>query len=148
MLKNIPKILSPDLLKLLNEMGHNDVLVIGDGNFPGTALAKAGEASLVRYDAAGVVDLLDAILTMIPLDTYVEKPVLLMQKEPQDKDIDIPIWDEISNVIRKHGYDTEDVIGFIDRFTFYNDTKKAYTVIQSGEEAIYACIMIRKGVIK
>ncbi|MCD6321611.1 MAG: fucose isomerase, partial [Clostridiales bacterium] len=65
-----------------------------------------------------------------------------------DKDIDIPIWDEISNVIRKHGYDTEDVIGFIDRFTFYNDTKKAYTVIQSGEEAIYACIMIRKGVIK
>lgn len=148
MLKGVPKILTPELLKLLDEMGHNDVLVIGDGNFPGTSLAKKSGAHLVRYDAVGTVDILDAILTMIPADTYVDQPVILMQKEPQDKDLEIPIWEEIKDVVKKHDARGEKAIGFIDRFRFYDETKNSYVVVQTGEEAVYACVMIRKGVIK
>jgi L-fucose mutarotase len=148
MLKGVPKILSPELLKVLCEMGHNDVIVIGDGNFPGSALAKAGGAHLVRADGLGAAELMDAILTVIPLDSYVEKPVLLMHKENCDKELDIPIWKEFEKIAEKHDPKGMKAIGFIKRFDFYDQTKNAYAVIQTGEEAVYACVMIRKGVIR
>lgn len=148
MLKGIPKILSPELLKILCEMGHNDVIVIGDGNFPGSALAKAGGAHLLRADGLGVVELLDAILSVIPLDSYVEKSVVLMQKEHCDKDLEIPIWKKFEQIVEKHDPKGKEAIGFIKRFDFYDQTKNAYAVIQTGEEAVYACVMLRKGVIK
>ena len=148
MLKNVPNVLSPELLKVLAEMGHNDVIVLGDGNFPGAGLAKAGGARLIRADGIGATALLDAILTMIPADTNVETPVMLMKREPQDATLDIPIWKEFEAVVEKHDPRGKAAIGFIDRFRFYDETKNAYAVIQSGEEAVYACVMIRKGVIK
>jgi len=148
MLKGVPRILSPELLKILGEMGHNDVIVIGDANFPGTALAKSGGAKIVRADGIGAVEMLDAILTMIPTDAYVDTPVVLMEKEPQDKDLEIPIWKEFEAVVEKHDPRGKDAIGFINRFDFYDQTKNAYAVIQTGEQAVYACVMIRKGVIK
>ena len=80
MLKNIPSILSPELLKILMEMGHSDEIVIGDGNFPAASNAKR----LIRCDGHGVPELLDAILQLFPLDTYVESPVMLMQVTPGD----------------------------------------------------------------
>ena len=80
MLKNVPTVLSPELLKVLAEMGHNDVIVLGDANFPGAGLARAGGAQLIRADGIGAVALLDAILTMIPTDTYVETPVVVMKR--------------------------------------------------------------------
>ena len=80
MLKNIPPILSPELLKVLCEMGHSDRICIGDGNFPGAAMAKAKNAIFLRADGHGVPELLDAILQVMPLDTYVEKPAVLMEK--------------------------------------------------------------------
>ena len=72
MLKNIPSVLSPELLKTLMEMGHGDYLVIGDGNFPAATNAKR----LIRCDGHGVPEILDAILKLMPLDTYVENPVV------------------------------------------------------------------------
>ena len=78
MLKNIPPILSPELLKVLAEMGHSDRICLGDGNFPGAAMAKAKGAIFLRADGHGVPELLDAILQVFPLDTYVEQPAILM----------------------------------------------------------------------
>ena len=96
MLKNIPPILSPELLKVLCEMGHGDRICIGDGNFPGAAMAKANDECAVecvylRADGHGVNELLDAILQVIPLDRYVEHPVMLMEKIDCDKDMEIPV---------------------------------------------------------
>lgn len=82
MLKGIPEILSPQLLKVLCEMGHSDRIVIADGNFPVESMGK--DAIVVRCDGHGVPELLDAILTVIPLDSYVEKPVTLMEVMPGD----------------------------------------------------------------
>ena len=85
MLKNIPPILSPELLKVLCEMGHGDRICIGDGNFPGASMAKPNNCVLVRADGHGVPELLDAILQVIPLDEYVEHPVQIMQVADKDK---------------------------------------------------------------
>ena len=89
MLKKIPKILSPELLKVLSEMGHGDRLCIGDGNFPGASMAKSGNTIFLRADGHGVPELLDAILEVFPLDSYVETPVMLMEKMDCDKDKEI-----------------------------------------------------------
>ena len=82
MLKGIPSILSPELLKVLCEMGHSDRIVIGDGNFPAESMGK--DAIVIRCDGHGVPELLDAILQVMPLDTYVEKPMNLMEVMPGD----------------------------------------------------------------
>ena len=91
MLKGIPEILSPELLKVLCEMGHSDRIIIADGNFPAESMGK--NCKVIRADGHGVPELLDAILTLFPLDTYVEKPVNLMQVMPGDT-AKTPIWDE------------------------------------------------------
>lgn len=148
MLKNIPKILSPALLSVLCEMGHNDMIVLGDGNFPASGICREGGAKLVRADGLGVTELLDAILTVMPLDAYVETPVSLMEKAPQDAGLAIPIWDEIADIVKKHEPRGDSAIGQIERFKFYDEAKKAYAIIQSGEGAIYANVMLRKGVVK
>ena len=90
MLKGIPKILSPELLKVLCEMGHSDRIVIADGNFPAESMGK--DAIVIRCDGHGVPELLDAILQVIPLDTYVDKPMNLMEVMPGDP-VKTPIWD-------------------------------------------------------
>ena len=102
MLKKIPKILSPELLKVLSEMGHGDRLCIGDGNFPGASMAKSGNTIFLRADGHGVPELLDAILEVFPLDSYVETPVMLMEKMDCDKDKEIPVWEEYKKIVAKH----------------------------------------------
>ena len=148
MLKNIPSILSPELLKVLSEMGHGDCICIGDGNFPGASMAKAEGAILVRADGHGIPELLDAILQVIPLDAYVETPAMLMQKMDCDKDLVIPVWDEYKAIIAKHDERGASAVGSYERFEFYDQAKKCYCILQSGETAIYANIILQKGVIK
>ena len=148
MLKNIPTILSPDLLKVLCEMGHSDRICISDGNFPGAAMAKAKNAIFLRADGHGVPELLEAILQVIPTDTYVEKPVLLMEKMECDKDLEIPIWDTYKQIVAKYDARGEAAVGNIDRFDFYDEAKDCYCIIQTGETAIYANVIVQKGVIK
>ncbi len=144
MLKNIPAILSPELLKILCEMGHSDRLVIADGNFPSESMGK--NAHVIRADGHGVVELLDAILQVFPLDTYCDKPVTLMQVVPGDK-VETPIWDEYKAVIAKHDERGADAVTNIERFAFYEEAKKTYCIIATSEKALYANIMLQKGVV-
>lgn len=144
MLKGIPPILSPELLKVLCEMGHSDRIVIGDGNFPAETMGK--NAIVIRCDGHGVPELLDAILQVFPLDTYVEKPVSLMQVMPGDT-VETPIWDTYKEIVSKHDSRGSEAIGEIERFAFYDEAKKAYAVIATGETALYANIMLQKGVV-
>ena len=142
MLKNIPKILSPELLKILMEMGHGDEIVLADGNFPAEAIGQR----VVRGDGHGVTELLDAVMRFFPLDAYTDKPVMLMEVVPGDPVVPT-IWDDYKAVINK--YEPENCkIEMIERFAFYERAKKAYAVVATGEEAIYANIILKKGVVK
>lgn len=148
MLKGVPKILSPELIKVLCEMGHSDVIVLGDGNFPGARFAKEGNTLFVRMDGHGIPELLDAILELIPLDAYVDTPLMLMNTAKQDKDLKVPMWDTVKKIAVKHDERGADNVGFYERFDFYEAAKKAYCIVQTGEEAVYANVIIQKGVIK
>lgn len=143
MLKGIPSILSPELLKILMEMGHGDSLVIGDGNFPHASMA--GNSPLVRLDGHNACDVLDAILTLLPLDTYVDAPVTLMEVVPGDH-VETPIWDQFSAIVEKHQPGTK--IRHVERFNFYDEARKCYAVISTGESALYANVILQKGVVK
>ena len=136
MLKNIPPILSPELLKVLCEMGHGDRICIGDGNFPGRSMAKEGGAVLVRADGHGVPELLDAIMQVIPLDAYVETPAMVMEKMECDKDLDIPIIKEYEDIVARYDDRGGAAFGTYERFEFYEQAKKCYCILQSGETAI------------
>lgn len=144
MLKTIPKIISPELLKVLCEMGHSDTIVIADGNFPAESMGK--DAIVIRCDGHGVPELLEAILELFPLDTYVEKPVNLMEVMAGD-DVKTPIWDEYKRIVAKNDDRGIDIIGNVERFEFYDRAKKAYAIVSTGESALYANIMLQKGVV-
>lgn len=147
MLKGIPKIISPELLKVLCEMGHGDRILIGDGNFPAEAMGK--NAYVVRADGHGAAELLDAVLQLIPLDAYIEKPVQLMAIAPRDAgSVQTPIWDEFNRIIEKYDDRGADAVGHLERFEFYDASKTCYAIVASGESAIYANVMLQKGVIK
>ena len=144
MLKGISKILSPELLKVLCEMGHSDKLVIADGNFPAESMGK--DAIVILMDGHGVCDVLDAILQLFPLDTYVEKPVNLMQVMPGDN-VETPIWNKYEEIVSKYDERGNKAIGQIERFAFYEEAKTAYAIIATGESALYANVMLQKGVV-
>lgn len=140
MLKGIPSILSPELLKIMMEMGHGDEIIIADGNFPAASHAQR----LVRCDGHGVPEVLEAMLKLLPLDQYVESPVALMSVVPGDPIVPI-IWDKYKAEIAKYG----DVkIEYLERFAFYERAKKAYAIIATGEKAQYANVILKKGVVK
>lgn len=144
MLKGIPKILSPELLKVLCEMGHGDRLVIADGNFPSQSIGK--DKTVIRMDGHGACEVLEAILQLFPLDTYVEHPVNLMEVMPGDT-VETPIWDSYKAIVKKADERGEKAFGQIERFAFYEEAGKAYAIIATGESALYANVMLQKGVV-
>ncbi len=137
MLKGIPPVISPDLLKILAEMGHGDELVISDAHFP----AYSVNDQVLRADAVSSPELLAAILKLIELDQYVEKPVVMMAPVPGDA-VDPEIAAECRAVLGKDA----DRIDFVERFAFYERTKRAYAVVVSGEGRKYGNILVKKGV--
>lgn len=141
MLIGIPSIISPELLKVLMEMGHSDELVLADANFPAASHAQR----LVRADGHSATDLLDAILQLFPLDQYVAKPAALMEVVPGDN-VETPIWGEYESII---AYRTGRIEPFetMERFAFYERAKKAYAIVATGEGALYANLILKKGVI-
>jgi L-fucose mutarotase len=141
MLKGVPAILPPDLLKILAEMGHGDEIVIGDGNFPAASVARR----LIRADGHGVPALLEAVLAVIPLDTYADPNVMLMEVVPGDPAVPV-IWDTYQKIITA-AEQGRARIAKIERFAFYERSRNAYAVIASGETALYANIILKKGVI-
>ena len=147
MLKNIPSIISPDLLKVLCEMGHGDTIVLADGNFPCASVAKANGAALIRCDGLGVPELLRAILDLFPLDTYVDAPVGLMGVAKGAEQVEVPIWDDYRSIILAYDERGASVFRTIDRFAFYEEAKRAFAVVATGESARYANIILQKGVV-
>ena len=144
MLKGIPKILSPELLKILCEMGHSDTLVLADSNFPSESIGK--NAKVVRCDGHGIPALLEAILKLFPLDSYVEHPVHLMEVMPGDP-VKTPIWDTYKAIIAAQDARGSACIGTYERFAFYEKAKEAYCVIATGETALYGNLILQKGVV-
>ncbi len=142
MLKTIPALLTPELLKIMMEMGHGDELVIGDGNFPAASMAQR----LVRLDGHGVCEILDAVMRYFPLDPYVEAPVSLMQVVPGDPVGTPPVWEKYRAIVEKYEPGTR--FEQVERFAFYERAKKAYAVVATGEGALYANIILKKGVVK
>jgi len=136
MLKGIPNILSPELLKILMEMGHGDELVIADGNFPAASIGKR----VIRLDGHGTTEILKAILKLFPLDTYVEAPLALMDVVPGDPVVPV-IWDEYQKAASGFAFE------HMERFAFYERAKRAYAVVATGEAALYANIILKKGVV-
>ncbi len=140
MLQGISKLLTGDMLKLLCDMGHGDELVIADANFPAETVAHR----LIRCPGVDGSQLLEAMLPLFPLDTYVEHPACVMDLTDGDKAKGIPepeVWQVYRTI---SGQD----LGLIERFAFYERTKNAYAVIQTGEERQYGNLLLVKGVVK
>ena len=129
MLKGIPAILSPELLKVLCEMGHSDRLVIADGNFPTESMGK--NCITIRMDGHGVPEILDA-MELMPGDVG---------------KVETPIWDTYKEIVAKYDERGAEAVGNIERFAFYDESKEVYCIIATGETAIYANVMLQKGVV-
>ena len=140
MLKNIPANISPDLLKVLMEMGHGDELVLADANFPAEACGRR----VVRADGIMIPELLKSILQLFPLDTYSQNQIALMQVVEGDPTVPV-IWEDYHWIVEDAfpGHDTE----MVERFDFYNRAKEAFVVVQTGETALYGNIILKKGVV-
>lgn len=139
MLKGINSIINPELLKILCEMGHGDEIVIADANFPAVTYAKR----LVREDGIDGTEMLKAILSLLPLDKVAPKNVFLMAVSDKNE-TEPSIWKEYKSIAEQ--YETGNVkIEKLERFEFYEQTKQAFAVIQTGERALYANIVLKKG---
>ena len=141
MLKGISPLLSPELLKVLDEMGHGDESVCADANFPTVSTGKR----IVRADGIGAVELLDAVLQLFPLDQYDEDHFVLMEVVPGDP-VQTPIWDEYKAVLNR--YEPEAKVHTMERFAYYERAKEAYCVVATGETAQYANMILKKGVVR
>ncbi|MBD0378861.1 RbsD/FucU family protein [Paenibacillus sedimenti] len=140
MLKGIPSLLSPDLLKVLMEMGHGDELVLGDGNFPSASCAKR----LIRADGHGAKPLLEAVLKLFPLDTSAV-PVTVMQVDPGDSVIPV-IWEDYKQIVQNANNHPVPIMT-LERSAFYERCRNAFAVVATGESALYANVIIRKGIV-
>lgn len=140
MLKNIPANLSPDLWKVLMEMGHGDEIVLADGNFPSSQLANR----LIRMDTVGTLELLETILTYFPLDTYATAALILMK--PVNDDKEPGIWDDFKQLLIDKNSENQ-FIELEERFDFYERSKKSYAIVATGETAVYANIILKKWVV-
>lgn len=141
MLRGIPKIIAPELMKIMLEMGHGDELILADGNFPVVSSAQR----IVRADGHNIPELLKAILQFYPLDTYVKSPVALMAVAAGDT-VKPVIWDEYRQIVLKRDPKSAD-FEFVERFAFYERAKKAFAIVATGESALYANIILKKGVV-
>ena len=141
MLKNVPAVIGPELMKVLMEMGHGDEIVLADGNFPAASVAQR----LLRCDGHGVPVLLEAILKFFPLDIYVDQPVALMAVVPGDKTRPT-IWEQYRKIVAASGEKFSD-FEYVERFDFYERARKAYAVVATSEKALYANVILKKGVL-
>ena len=141
MLKNIPPILGPDLLHILRAMGHGDEIAIVDANYPATSM----QTRLVRLDGHSATDVLDAVLTVLPLDDFVENAAFGMAVvgEPDRRE---PVMDAFDEVIGRHEPGMK--LALIERFAFYERVRSGFAVVQTGESRLYGNVILKKGVIR
>ncbi|XP_078055755.1 fucose mutarotase [Mustelus asterias] len=145
-LKGIPSIISPELLYALAKMGHGDEIVLADANFPTSSVCRSGPTE-IRADGVGIPELLQAILELLPLDTYVNCPGTVMEvvKEDKLKGLETPIWTKYMVSLSSVGF--TEMLERIERFEFYERAKKSFAVVATGETALYANLILKKGVI-
>lgn len=141
MLKGISGLISPDLIKVLMEMGHSDEIVFADANFPAASHAQR----LIRCDGHGIAELLEAVLPLFPLDVYVDRPVALMAVTPGDG-VKTPIWDKYRQIVEQY-HPGADAFEEMERFAFYERAKQAYAIVSTGEKALYGNVILKKGVV-
>jgi len=141
MLKGISKRISPELIKLMMEMGHGDELVLGDGNFPAASHAKR----LVRCDGQAIPELLEDILSLFPVDTNAQHAFAVMRVDPGDP-VATPIWERYRSIATERAGSSKP-FEEMERQAFYNRVKEAYAVVATSESALYANLIIRKGVV-
>jgi L-fucose mutarotase len=133
--------ISPELLAALAKMGHGDEIVLADAFFPGDSFNER----VIRADGIRIPELLDGILALINLDAYVDTPAIMMQPTPGDK-LDLSVENAYRAAIDRHWPKTP-AIGRMERFAFYERSKKAFAVVMTGETATYGNIILKKGVI-
>jgi L-fucose mutarotase len=141
MLKGIPSILTPELLKIMMEMGHGDELLLADGNYPRTY----HPSHVVRCDGHPIGQLLRAIMQFLPLDPYVDHPTIFMEVVPGDPYVPT-IWEEYRSIIAEFEPTGAREIA-IPRYGFYERATKAYAAVTTSESALYANIILKKGVV-
>lgn len=141
MLKNIPPILGPDLLYVLRAMGHGDEIAIVDANFPGDSSGP----QLIRLDGLSASEVLDAVLTLMPLDTFVDQQAIGMEvvgdpnkREDTHRDFD--------RIVKQHEPGMQ--LTLLERFAFYDRVEGAYAIVQTGERRLYGNILLKKGIIR
>lgn len=145
MLKNIPQNLSPDLVKALMEMGHGDEILLADANYP----ASTNNSRVIRTDGISMTELLPSILQLLPLDTYSDYQAILMEVVPGDVSVpngQPPIWNTYKEDIKAVFPDFH--LKTIERQKFYTYSKNCFTIIQTGETALYGNLILKKGVVE
>jgi L-fucose mutarotase len=143
MLKNINPLLSPKLLEVLRSMGHGDTLCLADANFPAESIS--GLKPAIRMDGVSIADAADAIFSVLPLDTFVDTPILRMEivGDPlQWTDVQL----DVKTLAQKHNTQSI-VIGSLERFAFYEAARQSFAVVITGDLRAYGCFLIKKGVI-
>ena len=141
MLKGIPPVISPELMSVLMKMGHGDEIVMADGHFPADSHAQR----IVRSDGHSVLKLLEAVMTFLPLDSFVEKPAAVMQPIIT-KDQEPPIWKDFRRLLES-GEGAKVELEEVERFAFYERARNAYAIVATGETAVYANLILKKGII-
>ena len=142
MLKGIDSLISPELLQILAGMGHGDELAVVDANFPATTMARR----LVRLDGATATRALEAVLSLLPLDDFVEAPVAVMQVVGDPNTI--PEVVKEFHQVAEAAEGKKVMMERIDRFAFYERVKAAYAVVATGEGRLYGNVLVKKGVIR
>jgi len=140
MLIGVSPLIGPELLAVLHRMGHGDEIVLADAHFPGESIGRR----VLRADGLRVADLLDGILPLFALDTYVESPAIMMEAVPGDT-LDPAVEKSYRRAIDKH-WPATPPIKRIERFAFYERAKEAFAVVMTGETAKYGNIILKKGV--
>lgn len=140
MLKGISPLISPQLLDVMSRMGHGDELVLADAHFPGESLGKR----IIRADGLRIADLLEAIMPLFELDTYVPHPLIMMEPvagDQLDTAVEVSYLKRISLTNK-----TVPPVKRLDRYTFYERAKNAFAVVMTGETVKYGNIILIKGV--
>lgn len=141
MLKNIPPILGPELLYALRAMGHGDEIAIVDANFPGDSSGP----TVIRLDGLSATEVLEAVLTVMPLDTFVDEQAIGMEVvgDPKKREATHKDFDKI---VKKH--EPEMKLTLLERFAFYDRVEGAYAIVQTGERRLYGNILLKKGIVR
>jgi L-fucose mutarotase len=140
MLRGISPLLGPELLATLCRMGHGDRIVLADAHFPGHSLGPP----VLRADGLRIDKLLDAMLPLLVLDTYVQSPLLMMAPVPGDV-LDLRVEEAYGTVVQQYYPGTPAPIR-LERFAFYEQAKTAFAIVMTGETAKYGNLIVTKGV--